>query len=241
MRTSEHSRIQDLLGVYAADAVDSAEAAEVETHLATCESCEAEVAEHRETLAMLAPAGSQLRPQSFDKLGIDLSVPASNITPIRRPSRTVPAWTMSVAAAIVFLVAAVAVTQARRADDLSTRLALPPLVAEASSAVTAPGTRVVTLRTDSGQPYAEVALTEDGRGYLMPQNLPELSPDQTYQLWALKGPEKTSLIVTGADPDMVIAFRTTSDIDGLALTQEVAGGAPQPTKTPVALAFLRSA
>ena len=80
----------------------------------------------------------------------------------------------------------------------------------------------------------------DGRAYLMPQNLRELPADQTYQLWSLKGTERTSLIVAGADPDMVLPFRTSPDIDGLALTQEVAGGAPQPTKTPVAVAFLRT-
>ena len=241
MRTSEHARIQDLLGVYAADAVDSEEAAEVESHLLECSRCAAEVEEHRETLALLAPAGSELRPRPFTEMGIDLTTPNSNITHLRRPTKSVPAWTMSVAAAIVFLVAAVAVTQARRAEQLSTQLARPPLVAEVARALQEPGTQVVTLRTDSGQPYAEVALTDDGRGYLMPQNVPDLPSDQTYQLWALKGPEKTSLILAGADPDMVVAFRTSPDIDGLALTQEVAGGAPQPTKTPVAVAFLRPA
>ena len=240
MRTSEHERIQDLLGVYAADAVDSEEAAEVERHLLECARCATEVEEHRETLSFLAPAGSQLRPLPFNELGIDLSPANSNITPLRRPARSVPAWTMSVAAAIVFLVAAVAVTQARRADDLSGQLAQGSLAAAAERALADPTARRLTLATADGQEYAEVAILDDGQGYLVPRELPELTADQTYQLWALKGPEKTSLLVAGPSPGPV-AFRTTTDIDGLAITQELAGGAPQPTKTPVAVAFLRTA
>ena len=240
MRTREHEEIQDLLGVYAADAVDSEEAAEVERHLVQCAQCATEVKEHRETLALLAPATSDLRPRPFTQMGIDLSAPTSNITPLRRPARSVPAWTMSVAAAIVFLVAAVAVTQARRAEDLSDQLAQGSLAVAADRALSDPSARRLTLATAAGSEYADVAILEDGQAYLVPRDLPALSEDQTYQLWALRGHEKTSLVVAGARPGPV-AFRTTLDIDGLALTQEVAGGAPQPTKTPVAVAFLRPA
>lgn len=238
MRTSDHERIQELLGVYAADAVDPDEAREVERHLSECASCATEVEEHRETLALLAPSASQLRPRPFTEMGIDLSEPKSNITPMRRPARSVPAWTMSVAAAIVFLVAAIAVTQTRRADDLSTQLAQGSLSAAADRALADPAARRLTLATAEGRQYADVAILPDGQGYLVPLDMPALSADQSYQLWALRGPEKTSLAVAGARPGPV-AFRTTADIDGLALTQEVAGGAPQPTKTPVAVAFVK--
>ncbi|HUR49272.1 MAG TPA: anti-sigma factor [Acidimicrobiales bacterium] len=240
MRTSQHERIQELLGVYAADAVEPSEAKEVERHLQTCAECQAEVTEHRETLALLAPAKSQLRLPAFNELGLDLSTPLASVTPLRAPKRTVPAWTMSVAAALVFLVAAVAVTQARRADDLSTQLARSSTAAVAAQALADPAARRLTLETESGEALADVALLADGRGYLVPRDLPELSADQTYQLWALKGPERTSLVVAGSRPE-VLAFRASPDIDGLALTQEVAGGVPQPTKNPVAVAFLRAA
>src|SRR5688500_5607766 len=98
MRTSEHERIQELLGVYAADAVDSDEAVEVERHLLECALCASEVKEHRETLALLAPSAAQLRPRPFDEVGIDLTTANPKIAPLRRPVRSVPAWTMSVAA-----------------------------------------------------------------------------------------------------------------------------------------------
>lgn len=238
MRTSEHAEIQDLLGVYAADAVDSEEAAEVERHLLQCVRCASEVKEHRETLALLAPAASQLRPRAFTEVGIDLSPPPSNITPLRRPARSVPAWTMSVAAAIVFLVAAVAVTQAQRAEELTNQLAQGSLQLASERALSDPAARRLTLAAPDGRQFADVAILPDGQAYMVPRDLPELTPDQSYQLWALKGPEKTSLAIAGPNPGPV-AFRTAPDIDGLALTQEAAGGAPQPTKTPVAVAFVK--
>lgn len=242
MATSEHERIQDLLGAYAADAVDPDEASEVESHLFECASCAAEVAEHRETLSLLAPTRSELRPRPFDELHLDEPAPASapmgTVTPLPRPKRVVPAWTLAAAAALILVLGAVSVVQLQRPDRPS--YVLSSAFKEANQALGEPGTRTVVLRTDSGYPQAEVVLTQDGRGYLLPNNLRDLPPDQTYQLWALKGPERTSLIVTGPDPD-ILAFRTSPDIDGLALTQEIAGGVPQPTKTPVAVAFLRDA
>jgi len=259
MRISKHTRIQDLLGVYAADAVDPEEAAEVERHLSTCVECETEVAEHRATLALIAPVISDLRPTPFAELGLDLSTPAASrstpaasrstsaasrpmgsVTPLRNPRHSVPAWTMSVAAAIVFLVAAVAVTQTRRADDLSSQLAQSSVAAAAEQALADPSARHLVLKAVSGEALADVALLQDGRGYLVPRDLPGLSAEETYQLWALKGSDRTSLIVAGSRPEPV-SFRTVPDIDGLALTQEVAGGVPQPTKTPVAVAFVRPA
>ena len=239
MAVSEHERIQELLGVYAADAVDPDEAAEVESHLFECASCAREVAEHRETLSLLAPSGSQLRPPPFEDLPLDRPDAPSKatVTSIRRPARVVPAWTLAVAAALVLVLGAVSVVQLARPDQPT--LVFPAALEAATDALAEPGTRTLVLRTESGYPQAEAVLTADGRGYLLPNNLRDLPDDQTYQLWALKGPERTSLILTGPDPD-VMAFHTALDIDGLALTQEVAGGAPQPTKNPVAVAFLQA-
>ena len=237
MRTSDHKTIQNLLGAYAVNAVDPDEAAEVEAHLEECARCAAEVTEHRETLALLAPTGSSLRPRPFQELGVDLSVPS--IARLPQPRRSVPAWTLAVAAVLIFMMAAVATVQTRRVDNVSGELAQGSVQSAAEQALADPDARRVTLETETGAVYADVAILDDGRGYLVPRGLPELPADQAYQLWALKGPEKTSLIVAGPDPK-ALAFRTTPDIDGLALTQEVAGGAPQPTRNPVAVAFLQA-
>ena len=57
----EHREIQELLGVYALDAVDPEMAAMVERHLAGCVKCSIEVAQHHEVAGLLANSGGKSR------------------------------------------------------------------------------------------------------------------------------------------------------------------------------------
>ncbi len=52
-----HEEIQELLGVYALDAVDPETAAMVERHLGECVRCSMEVAQHHEVAGLLANSG----------------------------------------------------------------------------------------------------------------------------------------------------------------------------------------
>ncbi len=52
-----HTEIEELLGVYALDAVDPETAAEVEAHLPGCVRCTVEVAQHHEVAGLLANSG----------------------------------------------------------------------------------------------------------------------------------------------------------------------------------------
>ena len=63
-----HHEIEELLGAYALDAVAPEEAEAVELHLRDCPRCRAEVAEHRETAAVLAYAGSPAPPNLWDRI-----------------------------------------------------------------------------------------------------------------------------------------------------------------------------
>lgn len=231
--STEHERFQELLGVYALDAVEPDEAAEIEAHLAGCARCAAEVDKHRETVALLASSETTLRLPSFDKIAA--AIRPAKVTPLRR---SVPVWALAAAAAVAVLLGAVAVDQNRRAERMQDQLASGSLVAAARAAAAAPGARTVVLTSGGGAPYAEVSMLPDGRAYLVARDLPTLPDGRSYQLWALRGPDRTSLVVAGTHPTAV-AFRTAPDVDGFALTEEVAGGAPQPTRAPVAVAFLR--
>ena len=57
-----HDELQSLLGAYALDAVEDDEARAVERHLQECPRCRAEVANHRETAALMASVGAEARP-----------------------------------------------------------------------------------------------------------------------------------------------------------------------------------
>jgi len=53
----DHAQIEELLGVYALDALDPGTAAEVEVHLEGCVRCAVEVAQHHEVAGLLANSG----------------------------------------------------------------------------------------------------------------------------------------------------------------------------------------
>jgi hypothetical protein len=68
-----HEDIQDLLGVYALDAVDRETAALVEEHLEVCPKCSIEVAQHHEVAGLLANSGSTAPASLWDSIAGQLS------------------------------------------------------------------------------------------------------------------------------------------------------------------------
>lgn len=66
--TRDHRDLQELLGVYALDAVDPDEAAELEDHLRTCPQCRAELAEHRAVASLLANTGGPAPGPLWDRI-----------------------------------------------------------------------------------------------------------------------------------------------------------------------------
>jgi anti-sigma factor RsiW len=76
---AEHREIQELLGVYALDAVDPETAALVERHLNECVKCSVEVAQHHEVAGLLANSGGESPARLWDGIAaqLDGSVPPS--------------------------------------------------------------------------------------------------------------------------------------------------------------------
>ncbi len=79
LSVSEHREIQELLGVYALDAVDPETAALVERHLDGCIKCSIEVAQHHEVAGLLANSGGESPARLWDGIAaqLDGSVPPS--------------------------------------------------------------------------------------------------------------------------------------------------------------------
>ncbi len=79
LSAAEHREIQELLGVYALDAVDPETAAMVERHLSECVKCSVEVAQHHEVAGLLANSGGESPARLWDGIAshLDGSVPPS--------------------------------------------------------------------------------------------------------------------------------------------------------------------
>lgn len=255
-----HAEIQELLGVYALDAVSDDEANLVEVHLRECPRCRAEVADHREVAASLAHVGSSAPPGVWSRIAGSLEEPPPQLDMARvvsmsdRPPRSasasadrrarrsagrrsIPLRAAAAAAAVAAAVITVLGVQVRhldgRTDQLATALQKDGLDEAVQAALLDTGARRVELRSDDGVTFAQAVVRENGDAYLLAQNLPKLPEDQTYQLWAVGGGQTVSVGVLGSDPG-VSAFKVAADgISALAVTAEQAPGVAASTHTPV--------
>ena len=120
----------------------------------------------------------------------------------------------------------------RRFADLAIGDPAAQLERSANAALAAPDARRVALRSEDGSRTAEAVVMPDGTGYLVRSNLPVLSPDRTYQLWAVLGNSRISVGVLGAEA-RVSSFRMDGDVSALAITEEARGGVERTTRNPV--------
>jgi hypothetical protein len=260
-RALTHEEVSELLGAYALDAVDPEEAAALESHLAECRRCSAELASYHEVAGMLGNAGGDAPPHIWERLSEELSRSErpgggeGNVVAIlggRGAGAVRPEWTRSAGGrrlryAVGGLVAAaLAVTgllgfQVNHLDQQVNRLEAGSqnldVMRAAQDAMVDPTAQHVTLESTSGAGSAvgEIAILPSGVAYLINSHMPGLSGDQTYQLWGKEGSKLVSLGLLGSDPqDVVLAVTAGAPIGAYAVTAEPAGGEPQPTSTPVA-------
>lgn len=225
-----HQGIQELLGVFALDAVDESERVEIEAHLELCADCRAEVDRHREVASALAHSAERVPDRLWDRIEVETR-PATNLR--RLPRRAV---SFVAAAAVAATMIGVIAIQANRVAELDRELALAQAettrlqqsLAEGSFEEVAqlvsnhPQAITITLQGDTGT--GTVVLLPDGTGFLLNHTLDKLSPDRTYQLWAVQDGEVISAGILGSDPE-VIAFKVDPvTLEGLVITSEEAGG-----------------
>jgi len=256
-----HSAIEDLLAVYALDAVDGDEALAVEQHLLECARCRNEVASYREVAAFVAHVGSAAPQGLWQRIAANLEEPPpgyelARVVPLdpasslssgsprsagHRSRRMLPvrpvAALAATAAAVIGLLGVQLQMQDDRIDRLSPAIERRGLDEAVSAALFDRASRKVELVSDNGDLFAKAVVQRDGRGYLVRHNLPDLADDMTYQLWGLVDDHTVSLGVLGTSP-AVIPFTADADVSVLAVTAEPAGGVPTTTNAPVVRGFM---
>jgi hypothetical protein len=241
------SEMDDILGAFALDAVDPAERQMVERRLASGPVARAEVDEMRETAAALAslPADGEGAPAGLwgriaDAIGAPeapagVEARSTNVVPLTRAKRSLPARiVVPIVAAAALVIAVLAVQVATRPPSRAGDLAAAYNHAVANGATTVAlhgGDRVV----------AEIAVSRDGSGYLRNEHLAALPAGKTYQLWAVTGhgsaARTVSAGVLGADPSAV-AFHLANPPDEFAITVESAPGVVASNNAPTAVGSL---
>ncbi len=226
------SDIHALSGAYAFDALDPAERAGFETHLAACAACRAEVASFQETSALIAETTAEAPPASL-RAGVLAGIrevrplppePArATVVPMRR--RVLPRL-LATAAALVLLAAGLLVWhpwQSSRAD-------LADQVLHAQDAVSS------TQRMAGGGEMTLVRSPSLERAVLVAHDLPSPGLGKTYQLWlAQPGSGMISAGLISDTSDTTVLTGDAATATAAAVSVEPDTGSPEPTTDPVAL------
>lgn len=244
-----HSEIEELLGVYALDAVDDDERVVVDQHLSSCARCRAEVEEHREVAALLAHTGAPAPEGLWDRIAQSLEgesfdgtasppapflpsiVPSGELTGRAEAQPTDrSAWRTRVAGAVLAAAAAVIVVlgvqmsaQDQRLDEVTALLELDALQRAYQAAESMPDSEVIEIKSFDGLRDSKAVITDEGEGYFDASSLPPLPEGRVYQLWADVGDRRVSLGPLGADPD-VVPFAVLPQFVGLGITEETEPG-----------------
>ncbi len=211
-RELTHDELDELLPLYALDALEGEERAQVARYVARDAAAGAEVESLREAASYLphpprqapgalwagieqalgAPqAGSgDLRPAPLSPLPTLHAPPA----PASSPRSSRPRTRVFAIAAAVLLVVAVSVSavlgvmvahQQDRIDALADEMHHDTVQRQAAMASSMPGAHTASLAAESGASAGKVVMLPDGSGWFVQSDLEALPAGRTYQLWAV--------------------------------------------------------
>lgn len=233
--TDTDPHIHLFAGAYALDALDDLERARFARHLATCAACREEVAGFRETAATLADATAEPPPASLRHQVLAEVEATPQLPPATPTPGNARVWldrnVHRVAAVLAVLAIAVGgvnfwAIQATESPD-GEQVTLATWLQDARSvALDAPeGASIMWMWSDASN-----------EGVLAAQNLPEVGPDQTYQLWLFHDdqPVPAGVFDPGDDLQLVRAEAPARGAELVAITVEPAGGVDEPTSQPIA-------
>jgi anti-sigma-K factor RskA len=242
MADIEQGHIMEIIPAYALGCLDAGEAASASRHLAGCEICQAELATYDAVVDVLPWAAPDVEPSQALKgrlLARVSSMAAGEKETIQPPITTKPSglswWQQATGAfqslvsgprwrpvALLFVFALVVGNvlvwqQANQPDPNSWRR------------IRLTGSEVVP------EAMGIIYISADGRnGTLIVDQLPQLAPEQQYQLWLVKDGERASGAVFSVDNDgyrglQIISTQPPQDFNAFGITIEPAGGSPGPT------------
>lgn len=223
--------IHALSGAYAVDALDDAERAEFERHLAACASCQHEVDSLQEAAGVLSAAvetapSAQLRSSVLQAISeVRPLPPLVRASHVGRGRRRWAAGSLVLAASVA---SAVAVSQPWTNSHVS--------VSTVNQVMTAADVQVVRSAVAGGGSLTWYRSGSVGRAVVVSRGLKPLPSSQVYELW-LQRPDRSmapaGFLTDGATT--VVLNGQARTVLGAGITVEPAGGSEKPTTAPLAL------
>jgi anti-sigma-K factor RskA len=233
-----------LAAPYALDALSGDERAAFEAHLAQCAQCRAEVASFREVAARVATAVPEAAPSA--ELRARVLAEARGARPIgrRRPWLALAA---GVALAVLLGAAWLRERGARRLLEQQIAQVRDSLAGRDSllASVVGPGIGTADLAATGKPPSARLFWDPARRRIVVAVfALPPAPAGRTYQLWAIatgQAPVSLGVFNTGPDGRLLAGIPAPADLvfQVAAVTEEPAGGSPQPTQSPFLLGSIQ--
>jgi anti-sigma factor RsiW len=220
--SAEHDRYQEDVGAYLLGALEPAEQAAFEGHLAGCPECRAEVEQLRAAADALPRSVEPFAPPPSLKRSLMAAV-NEDARPHREPllarffAGIRPQFALA-GAAVLLIVAVVVGTQLGGSGDN--------------------GQRVVTAVVDRSRvPEATATLTLDnGSGQLRVTGMPRPRPGQVYEIWLKRGDQVQPGPLFNTDKSGNGAGAIPADlggVDAILVTREHTGGAKKPSEAPI--------
>ncbi len=243
-RELTRAELDELLPLYALDALDGEERDQVARYVERDTDALAEVESLREAVSFLPPRDVAAPTSLWMGIEGPLGAPAAELAapPLRlvtdptedtksRRGRRVVALLAAAAIVLAVVLGVQVVRQQNRIDDLAAEMHADPMEQQAVAARGSPDAHVIPLDAMVGDAGAEVVMLPDGTGYLMDHQLPALDADGTYQLWAKVGDgdgvRMVSLGLLGRAPG-ISAFHLATTPTMFEVTAEPATGSDAP-------------
>jgi anti-sigma-K factor RskA len=236
------SDVHKLAGAYALDAVDDLERARFEQHLAGCEDCRAEVAELRETAALLAETTAVAPPASLrDSVLAGITqvrpLPPEVSHAVQQPAGRRAWMPFLVAAALaIFVGIGAMVSQPWKSDEV-------PQLTAAEQVIGAADAQEVFLDLGEAGRATVVRSRAEDRAVIRTEDMVSAPAGKVYELW-LMSPDGTftsaGLMPDEADQTLLLEG-TASAAAAVGITVEPDGGSEEPTSEPIALFDLTEA
>ena len=232
------SDIHALSGAYALDALHDIERAEFDRHLASCDSCRAEVASLRDAAGHLADVSAAPPPPDLRAkvlAGAQAVRPLPPQAPVLTRRRRIPALAAAAALVIGLGAGAAAWQPWAQQEPETVQLTLADRVRQA------PDAQSWTQSLPAGGSVTVTRSKSVGVAVWQSSGLKPLPSGRVYELW-LQAPDESlkpaGLFSVGEGE--VIMRGDASDAIGAGLTEEPSGGSPAPTTTPLAFIDFRT-
>jgi anti-sigma-K factor RskA len=244
-----------LSGAYVVDALDDAERAAFERHLAQCPDCQQEVASLREATALMTDdaaltpppalrdsvlAGIKnvrpIPPETGSPAEEDDPAPVAPVLPMRRPRRRIAAL-VAVAAAVLAIAGGVVFQPWQDDSSRTTQLSA------ADQVLAADDVKHVSIDFDDGSKATVFHSPSERRAVLVTDDMAAPPPGKAFELWLQD--EKGAMVPAGLmktpGDNKVLLKGDASEATGVGITVEPESGSKEPTTEPIALFELEKA